>query len=251
MYSSAIASSSAVEIPGRTCSPTNASVSATTRPARAICSTSWVLLRMIIATLPCGNAPVPPVFLPGSRARGHLVERLPDLGEDLLDGPVGVDPDHVPPRRAVVVDERSGLLVVELEPAPDRLRRVVRAVLLRGALHHPLDQGTPVGNLELEHDVQGAVELAEQLVERLRLRHRAGEPVEDESRQRVPPAEAVADHPDHQAVVDELTGVVDGLHLATDVRVELLHLPDHVAGGDVRDPVGLRDQLRLGPLAGP
>src|SRR5712692_7003548 len=113
MNSSAIASSSPVVMPGRTCSPTSASASTTTRPARAICSISWGLFRMIIV-LPCCAA--------WSRPRRHLLERLADFGEHLVDRSIGMDADDVPTRRAV---------------------------LLGSPLQHSLHQRLAVGDLEL------------------------------------------------------------------------------------------------------
>ena len=185
MNSSAIASSSAVVTPGRACSPISASVSATTRPARAIVSISCGDLRMITA-------------------RSHLVERPPDLGEDLLDRPVGVDADDVAARRAVVLDERRGLAVVDLEPLADRLRRVVGAALLGGALRHPLEQHVAVGDLELEDDVESRPSSCSSSSSASACAIVPREAVEDEAGDRVAAVEAVADQADHQVVVDEL-----------------------------------------------
>jgi hypothetical protein len=53
-----------------------------------------------------------------------------------------------------MLDERRGLAVVDLEPALDRLGRVVGALLLGGALQHPLEQRLAVRDLELEDDVE-------------------------------------------------------------------------------------------------
>src|SRR5262245_22528748 len=130
MCSSAIASSSAVVTPGRTCSPISASVSATTRPARAICSISLRLFRMIIdpwgkpgfPRVPphwgsAGRSPAPPkerrLRVPDDRLAPspsspdrHLLERVLDLGEDLVHGAVGVDADDVAADRAVALHER-------------------------------------------------------------------------------------------------------------------------------------------------
>src|SRR3954471_4312299 len=129
MNSSASASSSPVVTPGRTCSPISASVSATIRPARAICSISWGDLRMIMRNpAPAPTESAPPLSSRLRRAYGsgkHLLQRGVNLGEDLVDRPVGVEADDIAARRAVVLDERRGLAVVDLEALPDRLRRVV------------------------------------------------------------------------------------------------------------------------------
>ena len=162
-----------------------------------------------------------------------------------------MDADDVAVLRPVVLDERCRLPVVQREAPLDRLERVVGAALDLGALEHPVDQLLPVADLELEDDVDRALELAQQHVERLSLRHRAREAVEDEARDRVAAREPVADQVDHQLVVDELAGVEHRLQLAAERRLELAHLAQHVAGRDVRDAVGGRDLLRLRPLATP
>ena len=161
-----------------------------------------------------------------------------------------MDADDVAASRAVVLDERRRLAVVQLEAAVDRVGRVVRPVLHRRSLQHPVEQLLPVGHLELEDDVERAVEVAEQLVQRLGLHHRAWKAVEDEAGIGVAAVEPVADQPDHQVVVDEVAALVDGLQLATERRLPLLHLPDHVPGRDVGDAVGRGDLLRLSALPG-
>ena len=115
----------------------------------------------------------------------------------------------------------------------------------KSAPKHPLQQHVAVGNLEVEDDVELAVELAKELVERLGLRHRARETVENEPAQRVAAREPVVDEPDHQLVRNEIAPVVDDLELPPELARQLLHLPDHVAGGDVRNPVHRRDPLCL------
>src|SRR5919202_6811851 len=124
MNFSARRSSSSIVTPGWSCSPTNASVSATTAPARAMPSISCWDLRMITAA---------------SSAGADLLDDLLDLGEHLVDGAIAVDADEVP-RQAVVLDERLGLLVVEREPAADRVGRVVGAALVLRAPREPVDR---------------------------------------------------------------------------------------------------------------
>ena len=84
-----------------------------------------------------------PVDLGGALADDHAarpveqVERLGDLGRDLVDRALGLERDE-PAARAVELDDRLRLLVVELEPPRDRVRRVVVAPLDHGALAQPL-----------------------------------------------------------------------------------------------------------------
>src|SRR6266545_1792978 len=148
MYSSASSSSSCVVTPGFTCSPSSCSVSTTTRPARSICSISAVLLRMMAI---------------------DLLQTLLNLTVYRLDGLLCMDPDDVAMARAVVLDQRLGLVVVEREAAPDGLGRVVRAFLLVGALQNPLQERVVVGN-EVAPVVH-ALELSPE--RRVRLLHRA------------------------------------------------------------------------------
>ena len=111
MKSPAAASSSSVVMPGRSSEPTWAIVSATSTPAAAIFSISRSLLRMII------GSPRPPRARPGSpRTRRPSVcsPSTVDLGA------------HAP----VALDHQLGELVVEAQPVPDRLGRVVDASLL-------------------------------------------------------------------------------------------------------------------------
>src|SRR5919201_362275 len=118
MNSSASRSSSVIGMPGRRLSPISPSVSATIWPARAIPSISSRDLRMIIST---------------SFNCRYALERFLDLGEDFVDRLLCVNSDEIS-RRAVVLDERLGLLVVELEPLRDRLAGVVGTPLLGGSL---------------------------------------------------------------------------------------------------------------------
>src|SRR5262245_26868395 len=124
MYSSAMRSSSIIEMPGSSRSCISASVPTTTSPARAISSISCADLRMIIA---CASEPRLPRS--GSRPRPHMVERLLDLHPHLGRAAGSVQRDELA-RRAVVLDDRRGPGVVDVEAVRDRLRRVVGAVLL-------------------------------------------------------------------------------------------------------------------------
>src|SRR6266542_103535 len=109
MNSSASSSRSCVVTPGRTCSPSSSSVCTTTRPARSICSISCVLLRMMAI---------------------DLLQALLDLTVHGVDRAVGVDADHVAVARAVVLDQRLRLVVIQSETPLDRLGGVVGAAFL-------------------------------------------------------------------------------------------------------------------------
>ena len=164
-------------------------------------------------------------------------------------GPIGVDADDVPAGRPVVLDERGGLALVDLQPLADRIGRVVGPVLLGRALRIR-SSSTSRRHLELEDDVEVAAELG-------RAARRAPPPVRccagnrrGRTRDRVAAVEPVSIISTIGRRLDELsprsyiafTSPADG-------RVELLDLPDHVPRRDVRDAVGPRDQLRLGSLA--
>jgi hypothetical protein len=118
MYSSATSSRSCVVMPGGWLSPSSASVSATTRPARAIVSISACDLRSIIV-------------------RGGGLEDFCTSAKTRR-WALGVD-TYEYASRAVVLDDRLGRLVEDLEPVPDDLRGVVGRALLEGAHVQPLD----------------------------------------------------------------------------------------------------------------
>src|SRR6266516_6307445 len=212
MYSSAKASSSAVVVPGRMRSPRSARVSTTTRPARAMRSISAGDLRIIIdgssSSESCAVAVKRPPRKDAGSARSvqlrarlrtrrggalqrptvceaggegpsshrHVLQGPLDLGEDLVDGTVGVDPDEVA-LGAVVLHERFRLLPVERQARSNHLGRVVHPALECGTLRQALDADL-LEELELEDDGQRAADLAQHLVERLGLGHRPWEAVE-------------------------------------------------------------------------
>src|SRR5947209_3578451 len=188
-------------MPGSTAAFSFSSVRATTRPASRMSAISLSLLYWIM------RAPSAAVG-PQRRDRpvGHVV-----------DGPHRVDTDEQTLLR-VVADERRGLLVVDLEPVPDRLRLVVVALeqLTAAAVAHTLRRrrvevqmpdvpavtagaapGQPAYDLvvvdhELEHHVERRVRRQQQVVEGLGLRHVAREAVEQEALGRVVLREPVA-----------------------------------------------------------
>ena len=131
-----------------------ASVSWTSSPARAMPSISCADLRMIM------------------RPRLHLLERLGDLVRRRRRSRARRGCRRRCRASTVVVDERRGLALVELEPAVDPLGRVVGAVLLGGALAAAARGALPRRDLEVEDDVEGAADLAQHGVERLGLRER-------------------------------------------------------------------------------
>jgi hypothetical protein len=130
-------------------------------------------------------------------------------------------------------------------------RRACRRSFLGRALREALEQHVPVADLELEDDVEVAPEPSQELVERLGLRSVARKAVENEARNGVAAIEPRLDQLDDGRVVDEIASVVDLLDPPSELGVELLDLADHVAGGDLRDAVGGRDELRLSSFAGP
>ena len=162
----------------------------------------------------------------------------------------------------VVGDERLGLGVVDLEPLLDDLRLVVvaldeaRAVDVAAAfvlrrigldvVHAAgLDAHAPpgdapheilVGHVEQQHRGDAAAELVERLAERVGLRARAREAVEDEAVARVVGADAVDDQVDHELVRHELAGVHEALRLQPQLGAVLDGRAQDVAGRHVRQP---------------
>ena len=185
-------------------------------------------------------------------ADDHLaptVSKAPcDLCEDVLDRPARVQ-RHELACRPVVLDDRLGLLVVDREPAADRLRRVVGPSLLVGTAERARPRRLVV-EVEEEDHVEPAADLAQHLVERLGLREVAREAVEDEPVERVVLGQPLADHPDRDLVGDEVAALHDRVDLAPERR-RVVERAEHVAGRDVRDLVLGRDALRLRSLPRP
>src|SRR4051812_48355219 len=187
--SSATASRSAVLMPGVTAAFSFSSVRPTTSPASRISAiSSSVLIWIKVASLPERTEG-------GERPLRHVV-----------DGTHRVDA-HEYASLGVVAHQRCRLLVVDLEPVTDRLRLVVVALeqLATADVTHTLRRrrvevqmpdvsaapaGTPAGeppdhlvvvDHELQHDVERRPPVEQQVVERLGLRHVAGETVEQEA----------------------------------------------------------------------
>src|SRR5919108_2467228 len=216
MYSSAIRSSSFVVTPGRIRSARRESASATTRPARAIVSSSSCDLRMIT-----------------SLRRGRGLEDFLDLREDFVDRAVGVDADEVA-ARAVVLDELFGD-ALHLHPVMDHLRSVVFAPLLeRPRVQSLLRQ--LLRKLKMENDGDVAVEVLEDAVERLGLVEGARKALDDEAGHRVVAAEPLAHHLANELVGDEIPARHDRLDFAAELAARGALGAEHVTRVDVRNP---------------
>src|SRR5687767_14027599 len=125
MNSSARASSSSVEIPGRTARRISSRVAPTIRPARAMMSISLGDLSVIIVV---GSHCEPPsAAKPKLRARASLASNLPFHPlRDLFHRAYGRNL-HYPAPFPVPLQHRSRLLPVRPEPPLHRLGIVVRA----------------------------------------------------------------------------------------------------------------------------
>ena len=237
MNSSASASSSPVVTPGRTCSPISASVSATTRPARAICSISC-------ARLPDDHA---------SPRSGDLLERVLDLGVDLVDRSLGMDrrrrcrASSGSTRRAARSARGRSRAVAAIASGVSSARPSSRA-----RFEQPLEQRRVVGHLELEHDVERAADLGEQVVERLRLRERAREAVEDEAVARVVRGRAARGSARSSARRGRARRGRRSASRSRPSGVACLHRrAEDVAGRDVRDPYSPAIRFACVPLPEP
>ena len=113
------------------------------------------------------------------------------------------------PALAVDLDQRLGLLGVELLPAPDDVLGVVGAALGLGALQQPLHQLLGVDG-QHHGGVEAVAGEGDHAVELLDLRERARVAVEQEPRLGVGLVDPVADH-----LVGDLVGdVLAGVHVA-------------------------------------
>src|SRR4051794_17098089 len=221
MLSSAIASSSAVVTPARTWPRSSSSVRPTTRPARRIASIcSGVLIstprskRVIAASPPPWVWARPPRLArppsagppprPGSGLRDD-VEGVEDSGGDLVDLTHAVDLDD-DAALLVDLDQRLGLLEVDLLAATDDVLGVIGPSFDLGALQQPADDLVLVGD-QAHHRVELVPGEADHPVELLDLGQGAGVPVEQEAVGGVRLVDAVADHPVGDLVGDVVTGV--------------------------------------------
>src|SRR5215203_72011 len=275
---SARSSRSAVVTPGTAAAVSASRVRPTTSPAARISSTSaslliWIILSRLLST--CS---------PACRDRRRLDP--PSVAE----APEGVDRplcDVLHRTRrvdtaeqaavTVVADEGRRLVRVDLQPVPDGVLAVVVAleeltaapVALAGGrgrveVEVPDVSAAPAGpapgepaddlvvvHHQLEDDVDRGVLGREQLVEHLGLVDRAWEAVEQEALGGVLVQEPVGDHPYGHLVGDEVPGVHVLLRLEPQVGALADVGPEDVARRDLRHREVRRDELSLGPLAGP
>jgi hypothetical protein len=104
---------------------------------------------------------------------------------------------------------------------------------------------------QLDHRVELEALFGEKPVERLRLRHRAREAIENEPLARIRLADTVGNDGDHHLVGHQFAARHDVLRAQTDRRAGRHRRAQHVAGRQLHDAV-LRDQtLRLGTLPRP
>src|SRR2546430_2581783 len=257
---SASASRSAVLTPGATASRSRPSADATTRPAsRILVNCSGVLYsmsRLGVRTLTTVRA-----------------QRVDATNCDVLDRPGRVDA-HQLALRAVVVDQRRGLVRVLAQPLGDDIGLVVVALVqLAAAAVADLDVGgrleldvpdlaaapalPPAGqppdhlvvvDHQLHHEIELGTEVGQQLVQRDRLRHRAREAVEQETVAGIGLGQPVADHVDGHLVRYQLAVVHEALGFQAQRRA-LRHVgPEDVPGRDLGHGEVRGDELGLGPL---
>ena len=193
---------------------------------------------------------------------------------DLADAALAVDLDRDPPL-PVEVEDRVGALVEHLGTAPGGLLgvvvavhearlvdvaepvvpgRVVDHVVAARALRADQAAGQPPDQLlELDVQVEQAVDpLADGLqhaVQGLRLRHRAGEAVEQEASAAIGAGDPLPDHVDHHLVGHQLAAVHVLLGLHPQLGSSLDVVPEDVAGRDLRDAVVPGEEVGLCPLA--
>lgn len=177
---------------------------------------------------------------------------------------------------AVVLNERKGLLFVEIKPTVDRVGGVVgplldvapavvadprhRIVAVRnvvGATHlahsarrDSFEHDLP-GHIEVKNDVQVGTEIVRDAVECIGLINGAGEPIEDVAAPGVSGGQPVAHDTDHDLIADEATGI----HYLLGYLPQLGSLPhgraQHITGADMRDDIVTAEADALRAFAGP
>ena len=232
MNSSAIRSSSPVVIPGSSCSPTCASVSATTRRRAAISSISWADLRMIIW-------------------RSTVPERCWISAKTSSTRPVGVERDELarscgsarPPARSARGRARAGARSPRAcrRPGPPRAARPSSARRARSRRSRSKKRSRRAG---------GRSRRASRRAPRPG-RGCAGSRRGRTRRSASSSREPLADQPDRELVGDEVAARHDRRRPRGRAASASVERAEHVAGRDVRDPVLGRDPLRLGALARP
>ncbi len=191
---------------------------------------------------------------------------------DLLDRPGRVDA-HQDALVGVVGDQRSRLLLVDLQAVPDGLllvvvtleerapARVTPVVLLVVELDVPdtaaLAAGTPAGQPpdhlvvvhdELENEVERLAPVLEHVAQDLRLRDVPREAVEQETVLRVVLGQTVADHGDGDLVGHQVTTVHERLGQLAEIRAARDVGTEDVTCRDFRDGQVRCDVLGLCPL---
>src|SRR5262245_21498626 len=133
----------------------------------------------------------------GRRLGGRFLQQAVDGVRDLRDRRHAVDrPQHA--LQLVIGHERGGLVPIGQEAPMQHVRIVVGAQALPArlglgdALLDALEQVRLV-NLQLDHGVELEVLLLEHAIERMRLRHRARESIEDEAVMRIGLLDALGD----------------------------------------------------------
>src|SRR3954469_22413578 len=267
MWSSATASSSPVLTPGRTAAFTALIAPAVTRPEARMSSISCGVLIWIMRPLHFASSgmrariPVPPAARTAWRclvsARLRTVRPaesgqgagggLPALAER-------VDPREQP-LRVVEPRQRRGLFPVDLQAVPDGLGLVVVALHPLAVDEHattgePADQLVLVDD-QFEHAVEGLAEVGQRAAQLLGLRDGARETVEQETGLGVGLSQAVAHHGDGDLVGHQVAGVHVDLGLLAQLGLTADVGAEDVAGRDGRNAEPARDDLGLGPLAGP
>src|SRR6202035_3819970 len=167
----------------------------------------------------------------GDGLAGGLVSRLgfdrPDSGKDavnlardVLDGHHAVDGQEFAPFR-IIVNQRLGQRTVARQPLDQHLRGVVDSHVLAARAHFrdpgldPLQQRALV-DPKLDHGVEPHVLLLQEIVQRLRLRHRARKAVEDEAPGRIRLIQPIGNDSDHDLVRHQAAGGHDVLGLQPD-----------------------------------
>ena len=100
------------------------------------------------------------------------------------------------------------------------------------------------------HRLERRAECLEHLLQRFGLGDVARKAVQDETLGGVRLADALANHAEHRGIVDQLARVHGGLGAQAQFRALGDRLAQQIAGGYLRDPIGLDQQLRLCALAG-
>src|SRR3954453_4229563 len=275
MYFSAARSRSAVVTPSRTLPSSSLSVRTRMAPAAAILSISSGVLRMITSPHRVRAASGGPggrlglVLVLHPQRGDRRAEVVVNLGRAA--GAVEAVQDVA---LVVVVDERRGLVAVDLQAAAHRLLAVVLALAERLAVdvadlvvlrrvvlevvgvavraHAPAREplhDVVLGHVDEERGREPAVDLPQRLVERLGLLVGAREAVEEEAVLGVRLGEPVEDHADDDLVGDEVAAVHVLLGLLAEVRLLLDRLAQHVPRRDVREREVLLEALRLGALS--